>query len=144
MDQSSLPSTTAAVRRFLCEEIGVDEAGITGSADLVNDLGVWGDDFFELIEKFSQKFQVDITSFRWYFHSQEEGSNTGGIIFRPSNERVKHIPVTLEMLAEAAEKQQWTVEYPPHRLPAYRFDIWFNLFLCLALIAALLYKFFMA
>ncbi|WP_139920374.1 DUF1493 family protein [Hymenobacter sp. DG01] len=141
MNNSSHSSTIAAVRCFLSEEIGANEAEITGSADLVNDLGVWGDDFFELMEKFSQKFQVNITSFRWYFHSGEEGFNTGGIIFRPPNERVEHIPVTLEMLAEAAEKQRWIVEYPPHRLPAHRFDIWLNLLLALGIVLALLFKF---
>lgn len=141
MSYSSRPDTITAVRYFLSKEIGVDEVEIAGNTDLVNDLGVWGDDFFELIEDFSREFQVDISSFRWYFHSGEEGLNIGSGIFRPPNERVERIPVTLEVLAEAAEKQRWIVEYPPHQLPAHRFDIWLNMLLALGVVLAFVYRF---
>jgi len=93
---------------------------------LHNDFGVCGDDMWELLEEYSQKFNVDLSGFLWYFHSAEEGVNFGGLFFKPPDERVPHIPITVMMLCEYANSGKWSLLYPPHQIPEHRIDILIN------------------
>lgn len=110
--------------------------------DLAHDLGVDGDDYAELIDEYAARFKVDISTFLWYFHFSEEGSwnSIGGSLFRPPNERVPYIPVTVQMLADFAEQGKWNINYPPHSLPARRYDMLTNILLLIALLAFLLFS----
>ena len=100
---------------FLTDLIGVDK--ITLQSDIFFDLGVVGDDFHEMIEKYQKTFNVDITNYLWYFHADEEGQSIGGGFFKAPYERVKRIPVTPKMLLDFANNGKWTIEYPVHTLP---------------------------
>ena len=126
------------IDNFIKEKTGIDE--LKPSDDLLNDQGVSGDDFHELIEEYAKAFNVDMTGYLWYFHADEEGNNIGGIFFKPPYERVTHIPVTPAMLLDFANKGYWNVMYPPHKLPKRRRDIIFNQILFIIVIAFVLYS----
>ena len=109
---------------FLSKASGISQAKLSPSADLECDLGITGDDFFELAEQFSNEFHVDMSTYRWYFHHGEEVTfNPGALFFKSPNRQVQHIPVTPELLLEAADSGRWPVVYPKHRLTERRYDI---------------------
>lgn len=90
-------------------------------------MGVVSEDFHEMIEKYSQKYNVDMSGYVWYFHTNEEGSNSiGGLFFKPPYKRVKRIPVTPQMLADFVVTKKWKVDYPPHEIPNHRTDLTIN------------------
>ena len=107
----------AEILKFVEEQTGCSEDHVHKNSDIVKDLGCYGDDFDDLLAKFSKNYSVDISSYRWYFHTSEEGNSIGGSFFRPPNERVEHIPVTPGMLLEFANSGKWDIEYPDHKLP---------------------------
>jgi hypothetical protein len=94
--------------------------------DLFEDMRIVGDDFHELIERYAEKYQVDLSGYLWYFHADEEGINYGGIFFKPPYARVERIPVTSRMLTRFAEKRKWELNYPEHTIPKRRFDLMIN------------------
>ncbi len=112
--------------------------------DIYKELGLAGDDFHEMIDKFAALYAVDMTTYRWYFHADEEGLNIGSLFFKPSYSRVKRIPATPAMLAHFANKTKWDLTYPAHHIPSKRYDFLINrlLFLPVAVfvMAALLKK----
>lgn len=103
--------------KFVEDHIGRAEGEVLENSDLVNDLGCDGDDFGELIDEFSKNYNVNISSYRWYFHHTEEGSwnSIGGLIFSPPDKRIKRIPVTPGMLLEFARSGKWNIQYPPKK-----------------------------
>jgi hypothetical protein len=125
---------------FIENKTGVDK--VSENIDITNELGVYGDDFFELIEEFSKKFNVDISSCLWYFHTREEGSihSIGAAFFKSPNETVTHIPLTPLMLCEFAKDGKWNIQYPKHRIPKKRYDLLINQLLLLSFIIFLFYK----
>ncbi len=118
---------------FLAEKTLAKE--IQPQSDLVEDLGVDGDDFTELMLAYSKSFSVDLSSFLWYFHHAEEGVNLGAFIWKSPDQTVQRIPVTPTMLLEFANKGSWTLEYPIHVLPQERNDLLFNVLLIVVSIA---------
>src|SRR5262245_39171403 len=120
------PPTFDEVTAFVREETGY-RGQICPSTALVKDIGICGDDFWQLIEAYSKKFYVDVSGFLWYFHSAEEGHNLGGLFFPPPNKYVKQIPVTVGMLYDFAIKRRWDLDYPQHWIPSDRRDLRFNL-----------------
>ena len=81
-----------------------------------------------------------MNSYLWYFHTDEEGNSFGSGFFKPPNERVKHIPVTAEVLLKSANEGKWTIEYPEHKIPKRRYDIIINQILILLAVIILIYK----
>jgi hypothetical protein len=109
---------------FLHEVSAVPESKLSPSADLECDLGITGDDFFELVEQFSREFKVDMSTYRWYFHHGDEVTfNPGALFFKAPNRQVQRIPVTPALLVEATNAGRWPVAYPEHRLTPHRYDI---------------------
>lgn len=104
------------------------ESNLNSNSDVFAKVGVSGDDCDDLMITYQKKYQVDMSEYLWYFHHEEEGSwNTiGGSFFQRPNERVKRIPITPKMLTEFANSKKWTVDYPEHNLPKYRYDIIIN------------------
>ena len=125
---------------FIKDKIGADK--VSENIDIANDLGVDGDDFYEFINEFSKKYNVDISSCLWYFHCSEEGSwnSIGGIFFKSPDKLVQHIPITPLMLFEFAKQGKWNIQYPVHKFPNRRYDIIINQLLFFFFIVFLLYK----
>jgi hypothetical protein len=108
---------------------------LTEATTLQSDIGVYGDDMDDLLSAYSKRFGVDLSGYLWHFHTGEEGAfSIGGAIFPPPNARVQEIPITVGMLYRFAELGRWAVEYPPHKPPRRRPDLWINL----AVVAAVL------
>lgn len=100
---------------------------VTPDTDIHITLGVCGDDFHEMMDKYAERFKVDMGGYLWYFHTDEEGHNgLGGTFFKPPYERVTRIPVTPEMLLAFANKGSWSINYPEHTLPKRRYDLLIN------------------
>ncbi len=134
--------TLPEIYALISEVSGAKISGLRPDTDLVEDIGIEGDDFFELMEKFEKRFNADISAYRWYFHHGEEGFlSVGALLFKPPYRRVKRIPVTPEILLACANTHSWIVQYPQRELPKYRFDMLFDQILtgliaaaCLALL----------
>ncbi|RZM23832.1 MAG: DUF1493 family protein [Pedobacter sp.] len=134
--------TYEQIHDFITEETGCKAENVWPDSDLGNDLGVDGDDYFELITLYSKSFNVDVAGFLWYFHCREEGDSTsfGKLFFDRPGKRVPYIPVTPAMLYGFAVHGSWNLAYPVHTLPKYRLDIWINTVLVLGGLSLLLYK----
>jgi hypothetical protein len=110
---------------------------LTEETALQADVGVYGDDLWDLLKNYAARFGVNMAGFRWYFHSPEEGFNLGGLVFRPPNARVQEIPITLGLLVEVANCGYWAVAYPEHQLPCFRGDILINFCYVVMVVVAL-------
>lgn len=106
---------------FVAEYSGKEK--LQESSDIEGELGVYADDWHDMIEKFGEIYQVDMTSYLWYFHSREEGFTIGSLFFKAPYERVERIPITPSALLRIATKQKWDIEYPEHELPKRRYDL---------------------
>lgn len=126
---------------FLSEELSVSRDALSPNTDIHVEFGFYGDDAFDFEDKFADKFSVDISGYLWYFHHKEEGQNTGGIFFKPPNERVEHIAVTPQILLDSANTGKWSIEYPDHTVPKYRYDMLFNLLLTAIFVIVLILVF---
>src|SRR5580765_2005530 len=126
--------------RFIEIQAGLDD-DVNENSDIFNDLGCTGDDFHELINAYAMQFNVDMNLYLWYFHTDEEGQNIGGVFFRPPYQRVTRIPITPRMLLNFARTGKWLVEYPSHKLPKRRYDILINYALIVGLISFIIYSY---
>ena len=123
---------TETIIQFVSEFTGSSKIG--PETDIYDDLGCVGDDFFELMEIYSNQFSVDMSEFLWYFHSAEEGlPGIGQEFFDPPYARVERIPVTPAMLTEFANSGKWHIEYPPHHIPKIRWDIRIDLIIFISI-----------
>ncbi len=129
--------TLGEIIEFVKEQTGIDE--VVAQTDIFNDLACTGDDFTNLIKKYKARFNVDMSTYLWYFHTNEEGLSVGSIFFKPPFERVERIPVTPEMLQVFANISKWDIYYPEHEIPSARFDIFINIILVFAAIFLILY-----
>lgn len=95
--------------------------------DIFKELGVVGDDFHEMIEKYSKNYNVDLSNYLWYFHTDEEGSfSFGELFYDPPYKKVERIPVTPKMLAEFINVGKWDIKYPEHEINKRRYDLIIN------------------
>ncbi|MBC7388722.1 MAG: DUF1493 family protein [Opitutaceae bacterium] len=95
----------------------------TLDTDIYNELGVVGDDFHELIDKYAERFKIDMENYLWYFHCDEEGINIASLFFKAPYQRVKRIPITPRKLLEFTKTKKWNINYPPHKIPKVRYDM---------------------
>lgn len=105
------------------------ESNLNSDSDIFSQVGIDGDDCDEFLQKFSEKYGVDMSDFLWYFHYQDEASitfNLGSRFFKTPNQRVQEIPITPKMLAEFATTKKWKINYPEHKVPKQRFDMYIN------------------
>jgi hypothetical protein len=123
---------------FIKEQTAIKD--VNPEDDLLNDLGCSGDDHHEFMAEYARKYKVDMNSYLWYFHADEEGQNIGGTFFKPPYERIKHISITPLILLESANKGKWALNYPEHKLPKHRYDIFINQVLVSLLIAYIIYS----
>lgn len=136
-------SSIEEIYTLLENQCGVKRHQLRMDVDIFDELGVEGDDFSELIESFSSTFNVDISNYRWYFHSNDEGTNLFSFMFRPPNKKVSRIPITPELLLRISKTKSWDISYPNHEVPENRNDISFS-WLLLILIIVGLYAFLQA
>jgi hypothetical protein len=125
----------SAAKDFVSEQCDFDGA-LAADDDIFRRVGITGDDAGDFIEAFAARFGVDMSGYRWYFHTEEEGFNIGGALFPSPETRVTRIPVTLRVLAEALTRKTWPVTYPEHEAPRGRPDRVVNQLVFAAVLAA--------
>jgi acyl carrier protein len=107
-----------------------DHTGTRGvlseETDLHSDLGLTSLDLDEFLAEFAKRFDVDLSGFLWYFHTEEDDVSPGRLFFAAPQERVQRIPLRLALLYRAVELGRWPVDYPEHSLPRRRWDLVFN------------------
>jgi len=128
------------IRKLIAEKTGLAISEVGADCDINLDLGCTGDDFHELMQAYSSAFRVDMSSYLWYFHTEEEGQNIGAVFVKTPTDRVDHIPVTPQLLVKFADKGRWDVAYPAHELPKRRYDILVNQLLVGLIICFIVYK----
>ncbi len=100
------------IRALVAERTGVSPETIQLDTDVVDDLRIYGDDVWELVETFAEEFSVEMGGFRWCHHSGPEGCNPLWLLFPPWWARKKHVPIRLGDLVESARRGVWAVQYP--------------------------------
>ena len=85
---------------------GVVLPKVSLSTRLVEDVGLDGDDFEELIERFGEQFSVDMGGYRWYHHHGPEGCNPLWLFVRPWWWRKTSTPVSVAVLVESARQKK--------------------------------------
>jgi len=83
---------------------GLDRRTIGLSSRLLHDLGIDGDDAYELLTEFSEVFQVDRAGFDFYRHFRIEPNIV--TIWFGDNSRL--VPVTIGELVRSARSGRWT------------------------------------
>lgn len=118
--------TVDEIITFLKGVTGADEIEL--ATDLFEDIGVVGDDFDEMMQKFAERYAVNLDQYLWYFHADEEGGlwSIGSVFFAPPYKRVTRIPVSPALLTEAANRGKWEMLYPAHKLPKRRVDLYID------------------
>lgn len=123
------------IYEFIAREEVILVGELTPNADLHDDLGITGDDFSVLMRKFEKEFGVDMQAYRWYFHHAEEGAlGFGGLFINSPSYRVPHIPVTPQLLLQAASQGSWPMQYPEHEPRGKGVDITIDRVLALAVV----------
>ena len=114
------------IYNFLETSQGVSRSKLSPKADLCSDLGIDGDDFFELAEDFSSKYNVSMKTYCWYFHHNEEGFNIGALFSPAPYQQVERIPITPEVLLLAATTKTWPISYHEHKINSRRAESLIN------------------
>lgn len=115
--------TLEEIEAFLQETQAISRP-LAPSDRLEEDLGITGDDYFELVEEFSKRFGVNVHGFTWYFHCHEEAFNPGAMFFPPPSRQVERIAITVNDLFRFASVGRWAIDYPPHQLAKRRYDLY--------------------
>ncbi|WP_337177273.1 DUF1493 family protein [Paludisphaera sp.] len=100
------------VRAFVHEQISWLPMDMASDTDVVDDARIYGDDVWELVDDFAEKFEVRVDGFRWYHHTGPEGCNPLWLFIKPWWARKAHVPIRLMDLVESAHRGEWTVRYP--------------------------------
>ncbi len=95
---NAVNSNQADVILFLSRELSLPTNRITLNLSLFHDLGVDGDDAFELLKTYALKFTVDISEFRFYDYFGPEGAPTPWgfileLLFRKQYKKKKRLTV---------------------------------------------------
>ncbi len=107
-----MQETPEELVQFLGHEVGVSAANINQSTRLLEDLGLDGEDYLLLIERFAEKFSVDVQAYRWFHHHGPEGFNPLWLLIPPWWDQTLYIPITVGDLVESSFSGKWSVRYP--------------------------------
>ena len=93
---------------IIAEQSGVERNKLFINSRLEIDLGVTGDDVWEIIEDFESEFSVDWckVDFSYYFHPETAGF-FWSILNREKVINIKSFPITVGHLIKVAELGKW-------------------------------------
>lgn len=99
--------------------------GDAGADDILKATRFDGDDAFDLIDAFGDQFKVNFEEYIWEFHHSDEAGLLGfGWPFKQPDQKVERIPISIDMLVEAARVGAWPLKYPPYVPDHRRLDRW--------------------
>ncbi|MDJ0614076.1 MAG: DUF1493 family protein [Rhizobiaceae bacterium] len=90
------------------------EGEIKPGEDVFEQMSAAGEDCDDVLFKFTDEFEIDMSDFLFYFHYENEFATL------LSNRSLGYIPITIELLVKAAQEKKWPVEYPDHKPPDWR------------------------
>ncbi len=95
------------VRELVAEHHAMDKNKLSEQTELY-ELGMDGDDAWEFLIEFSDKFSVDMSQFEFRKHFNPEGFNPISFIYLLfARDKWRKMPITLRDLTEAVEKKKW-------------------------------------
>ena len=101
------------IHEFLVEELGLKGKKLRATSDLERELGCTGDDCFSMLEVFAKRFDVNLDSYLWYFHYDDEagvllspGPSMIKRIFGRPKATIKRVPLSPQLLLDSAKKRQ--------------------------------------
>lgn len=104
MDSLQPTDIRAKVIAFLSKELKVDNCTLQDDTRIFHDLGVDGDDAIELIESFSQQFDVDVSGFPYeQYFGAEVSLSPFAIITQILGKRKKFQPLCVADLVSAVK-----------------------------------------
>ena len=107
MDSDGDTSLSEAVARFVADKVGVRHNKVTKDSRLREDLGVDGDDAYDLLIVFAKKFHVRDENFVLADHFGPEASwFPFAFMFR----RKRLLPMTMQDLIDSAAAGVWRVK----------------------------------
>ncbi len=84
--------TSAASRAEEINTLVREQTGYRGplstETDLNGDLGILADDMDELLTESAARCRVDLSAFRWYFHTDEDAVSPGRWLFAAPQDRL--------------------------------------------------------
>jgi acyl carrier protein len=108
MDQDDLERRVMA---FLSKQLGVRPAKLRADARLMQDLGVDGDDGWELLNSFSREFDVDVSELQPTLHFGPEAPFNPFLFLQwwlEPGTRPRFVPITVADLVTAAHSRRWS------------------------------------
>lgn len=117
-EDASPPDLLPRLAALLEREQGYPSARVTRATRLSEDAGMDGDDAVEFLQAYAREFGVNLSAFRFYHHFGPEGCNPWWLVVRPWWARVRHLPLTVGDLEDAARAGRWAYPYSPD--PHYR------------------------
>ena len=109
--------TLQEVIHLVAEQTGVSPSRITASTRIGEDLGVDGDDASDLLTAFASRFHVDLAGFEFARHfGPEAGWSPFYALYCLFTGRGRLEPVTVEQLADAAQRGAWSYAAYNHAL----------------------------
>jgi acyl carrier protein len=104
------------VKELIADELAVRPEELGPGTRILHDLGADGMDGYELMERFRERFDVDMSEFQFGLHFGPEGCEPFSLLYRLvfARDKLKHVPITVNDLVEAAERGKWqTPNRPP-------------------------------
>ncbi len=98
------------MKKLVATEMAVRAEQLALTTRLLHDIGVDGDDGWDLMAKFGNTFGVDLSEFRFDLHFGPEGGRnpiTALVVLLCRPKWARHIPITIGDLVEAAQSGQW-------------------------------------
>lgn len=103
--------TTDDITDYL-EEVWGDAKTLHPDADILDELGITGSDTDAIISGYAKRFNVDLSGYLWYFHTESEAAVANSFYVAPYEKLGGRIPITLQMLVDFAHKGFWDITYP--------------------------------
>ncbi|TLP69160.1 DUF1493 family protein [Parasedimentitalea maritima] len=102
----------------LAAEFSCNKSNGTEQSDLLGAIGLEGADAIEFLEKYMERFSVDLSALKWEFHfNADEPPYRRRVLPVDVDGRViPYMPLTLAQLVSAAELGRWQLNYPDHTL----------------------------
>jgi len=98
------------VRRFISDFWRTPLERLEPQTKLEEDLGITGDDAWELLQKFGERFDIDLASLEFYKHFGPEGWGCNPLWLLcppPGMSDYRKYPVTVDHLVRVAEIKRW-------------------------------------
>ncbi len=104
---STASSLEQQVTAFVSEQCDVPSTQLSSQTRLVEDLQLVGDDAFEFIEAYAERFSVEAGDFSFEKFFPVEGFNPLAVIADIFRKPKQLAPITIGMLVKAAAAGRW-------------------------------------